>query len=127
MQLNDYSSDAERQRLLPFVTRLACADAAAGWPLVARAQQLRRTIGWLSPRSPEADTEINILAAFRQGLKETGYVEGQNFAIEFRHGEGVPPGGPKPNGLSCAMQEPATLRPRFYPTLSDGSHPNFHS
>src|SRR5215208_6381116 len=38
-----------------------------------------------------------------------------------------PPGRPKPEGLSCAMQEPATLRPRFDPTLSDGSHPNFHS
>src|SRR5215213_3961698 len=62
--------------------------SAAAMPLLARAQQLRRTIGWLSLRSPEADTEINILAAFRQGLKETGYVEGQNLTIEFRHGEG---------------------------------------
>ena len=40
-------------------------------------------IGWLSPASPVADT----LRAFRQGLQDTGYVEGENVAIEYRWAE----------------------------------------
>jgi putative ABC transport system substrate-binding protein len=61
--------------------------AAAVWPLGARAQQAALpVIGYFSARSAESD--VPMLAAFRQGLNETGYVEGKNVTIEFRWGGG---------------------------------------
>jgi putative ABC transport system substrate-binding protein len=62
----------------------------AVWPLLARAQQAGGlpVIGWLSPRTSDAETEISVLAAFRQGLAQTGYVEGRNVSIEFRYADG---------------------------------------
>ena len=60
--------------------------AAVGWPRAPRAQQPKPVIGFLSPGSPESDDFR--LTAFRQGLNDTGYVEGQNVAIEYRWAEG---------------------------------------
>src|SRR5262249_7028414 len=61
--------------------------AAAAWPVAARAQQLElRTVGYLSSRS--ADVEVEVLAAFRRGLRATGYVEGRNLIVEYRWTEG---------------------------------------
>jgi putative ABC transport system substrate-binding protein len=56
--------------------------AAVAWPLTTRAQQSMPVIGWLSVGSPESDNFR--LTAFRQGLGETGCVEGQDVAIEYR-------------------------------------------
>jgi putative ABC transport system substrate-binding protein len=59
----------------------------AAWPLTAHAQQPAiPVIGFLSSRSP--GESASVVAAFRQGLRETGFIEGQNLGIAFRWAEG---------------------------------------
>src|SRR5262249_39080890 len=59
--------------------------AAAAWPLTARAQQAMQTIGFLNSASPEAFADR--LRAFHRGLKDTGFVEGENISIVYRWAE----------------------------------------
>jgi len=66
---------------------VALLGGAVAWPVMGRAQQpAMPIIGFLSSRSPAESTAV--VAAFRQGLRETGFVEGRNLAIAFRWAEG---------------------------------------
>src|SRR6476469_9643092 len=70
-------SDVRRREFIGVV------GGAAAWPLAARAQQpAMPVIGFLSSTSPQVFGQR--LAAFAQGLKEEGYIEGQNVAVEYR-------------------------------------------
>jgi putative tryptophan/tyrosine transport system substrate-binding protein len=77
------ASHIERRKFLATL-----GGAAAAWPIAARAQQpAMPVIGLVDIRSPDTMMEGR-LRAFRQGLKDTGYVEGENVAIEYRWAEG---------------------------------------
>jgi putative ABC transport system substrate-binding protein len=67
-----------------FITLLG--GAAAAWPLVARAQQPRKLIGFLDANAPAAMAQWT--TAFVQRLRELGWIEGRNLAIEYRWAEG---------------------------------------
>ena len=65
-----------------FIAGVGGAVTASAWPFGARAQQTMPVIGFLGSEAPEL--WVSRVQAFRQGLSENGYVEGQNVAIEFR-------------------------------------------
>jgi putative tryptophan/tyrosine transport system substrate-binding protein len=66
---------------------IAGLGGAVAWPVVARAQQpTMPVIGFLSTQSAD-EVVNNFIVGFLQGLKETGYVEGQNVAVEYRYAE----------------------------------------
>ena len=74
-----------------FITLLG--GAAVAWPLVARTQQAAvPVVGYLSAHLPGASARLT--AAFRQGLKDSGYVEGENVTIIYRWAEGQWDRGP---------------------------------
>ena len=66
-----------------FITLLG---GSAAWPLGGYAQEAMPVIGFMSSRSPE--DSVHLLEAFRRGLKEGGFTEGENVAIEFRWARG---------------------------------------
>src|SRR5262249_5155233 len=75
-------TEMKRREFISFI-----AGIAAAWPLTAHAQKTARpSIGWLA--SGTSKGFVTFAAAFRQGLNETGYVDGQNVTIENRWAEG---------------------------------------
>ena len=76
-----YAAIMNRRHLIKLV-----GGAAVAWPFAARAQRPEiPVIGFLGSRSHQADA--NLVAAFHRGLKEAGFVEGQNVTLEYRWGE----------------------------------------
>ena len=61
---------------------ISLLGGAAAWPMAARGQQAMPVVGYLDLAS--AQSTVHLVAAFRKGLEENGYVEGRNVAIESR-------------------------------------------
>jgi putative tryptophan/tyrosine transport system substrate-binding protein len=86
---------------------IAALGGAAAWPLAAHAQLTAgvRTIGFLLPGGSRTTVMRTQLEAFRQGLKENGWIEGQNISVEYRFAEG------KGDALKEIAAELVKLRP----------------
>jgi hypothetical protein len=90
-----------------FITLLG--GAAAAWPLAARAQPALPVIGFLSPVSQNEE----LLRGFRQGLKEAGFVEGENVSILYRSAENQMDRLPAlADDLAYGMASPRPLAPK---------------
>jgi putative ABC transport system substrate-binding protein len=89
MKTGNRGGQHRRRELLELCAAAFLASGAAGvWPLAASAQQSAKVprVGWIwLGRSAGDPAEV---AGFRQGLKEFGYIEGQNIIVEYRFGEG---------------------------------------
>src|SRR5262245_11852258 len=89
MKTGNTGGRPRRRDLLELCAAAFLASGAAGaWPLAARAQQPAKVprVGWIwAGRSAGDPAEV---AGFRQGLKEFGYIEGQNIIVDYRFGEG---------------------------------------
>jgi len=91
--------------------------AAVAWPLVARAQQaVMPVIGFLDTRSPDGMTDR--LRAFRDGLKDSGYVERENVAIEYRWAENQLDRLPELAAELVRRQVAVIAAPTTYPVLA---------
>ena len=91
--------------------------AAVAWPLVARAQQaVVPVIGFLDTRSPDGMTDR--LRAFRDGLKDSGYVERENVAIEYRWAENQLDRLPELAAELVRRQVAVIAAPTTYPVLA---------
>jgi putative ABC transport system substrate-binding protein len=99
---------------------VAALGGAAGWPLVARAQQAAMpVIGFLHNAAPEATQYY--LPAFHKGLGEAGFVEGRNVAIEFRWARMCERDGPVMSFCKRAFHRNAAILPR----TNQSASPNF--